>query len=110
MTRTDLNAPRPVSFATIIVILVGFGLFLFLTHWVVHSRHTLPTYGTAEGVPADQAWQATPAGRRQYMLDLKAKQQKQLASYAWVDRKAEVVQLPIDQAMALVAHDYGASK
>jgi hypothetical protein len=39
-----------------------------------------------------------------------AKQQKQAASYAWVDRKAGVVQLPIDRAMELVVQQYGAGK
>ena len=77
---------------------------------MVHSHHTLPAYGTAEGVPADQAWQATPEARRKYMLELRAKQEKQLASYAWVDQKSGVVQLPIDRAMALTAQGYGAQK
>lgn len=110
MTRTDLNAPRPVSFATIVVILVGFGLFLFLTRWVIHTHHTLPAYGTAESYPADQAWQATPEARRKYLLELRAKQQKQLAGYGWVDQKAGIVQLPIDRAMVLTAQDHGAAK
>jgi hypothetical protein len=32
-----------------------------------------------------------------------ARRSRQLASYAWVDRRAGIVQLPIDRAMALVA-------
>ncbi len=116
MTRTELTAPapRPVSFATIVVILAGLGLFLFLTRWAIHRHHhhlhTLPAYGSAEGTPKEAAWQATAEGRRAYLLDLKAKQQKELAAYGWVDRKAGVVQLPIDRAMALVAQEHSAAK
>ena len=38
------------------------------------------------------------------------KQAKQAASYAWVDQKAGVVQLPIDRAMELTAAHYGSKK
>ena len=82
-----------------------------LTRWVVrHPIGPLPPYGAAEGTPADQAWQTTAEGRRAYLLELQTKQQKQAASYDWVDRKAGIVQLPIDRAMALTAQDAGASK
>ena len=48
--------------------------------------------------------------KRAHESGLRAKQEKQLASYAWVDQKSGVVQLPIDRAMALTAQGYGAQK
>jgi len=39
-----------------------------------------------------------------------AKQEKQAASYGWVDRKAGIVQVPIERAMELVVQDYSAKK
>jgi len=110
MTKTDSTSPAspPVSAAAVLAILVGFALFMLLTYWAGHPRRTLPAYGAAEAVPADQAWQATAQGRRAYLLELQAKQQKQAASYGWVDRKTGIVQLPLERAMELVAREYGA--
>jgi hypothetical protein len=55
-------------------------------------------------------WKATPASRKESLLALREKQAKQAASYAWVDQKAGVVQLPIDRAMELIAAHYGSKK
>ena len=112
MTRTDppASAPRPVSLGAVLVILAGFAIFILLTHWLRPPDRTLPPYGAADTVPKEQAWQTTAEGRRAYLLDLQAKQQKQAASYGWVDRKAGIVHLPIDRAMELVAQEYGAKK
>jgi hypothetical protein len=56
------------------------------------------------------AWKATPASRKEALLALREKQAKQAASYAWVDQKAGVVQLPIERAMELTAAHYGSKK
>ena len=58
----------------------------------------------------DQAWRATPALRRAYLADLRKAQAKQAQSYAWVDQKKGVVQIPIDQAMDLVIAEKGSRK
>jgi hypothetical protein len=57
---------------------------------------------------ADLQWKATPEARRAYLDELRAKQAKQAASYAWVDQGKGVVQIPIDRAMDLVVGQFGA--
>src|SRR5581483_4182171 len=111
MTEANPDSPRPVSLATIIAIFVGFALFLGLVYFT-YLRHRAQegwTYA-AEKLPADQEWQATPEARKAYLLELRAKQQKQATTYAWVDQKAGTVQLPIDRAMELVVRQYASRK
>jgi hypothetical protein len=69
-----------------------------------------PQNQAAENLPKDLAWKSTPATRKQALAELREKQAKQAATYAWVDKKAGVVQLPIERAMELTAQQYGAKK
>ena len=103
--------PRPASPAAILVAAVGFALFLVPLYYV-YLRHRptawyIPESGAAERLDPGDAWQATPAGRLEYLEQLRAKQEEQLGSYAWVDRKHGVVQIPIEEAMRLVVREYG---
>lgn len=114
MSDPTVPAPRPVSLAAIGVILLGFALFLAPAYWVYvkhrPARLFIPESAPAEKLSSDQAWQATADSRLAYLRDLRERQEKQLGSYAWVDQKAGVVQLPIDQAMKLVAQQYGSQQ
>ncbi len=111
MSDASAPAPRPVSAFTVVLIAAGLGLFLLPIYWIYvkqrPGRLFIPESAPAEKLAADQAWQATAEARRDYLLDLRGRQEKQLSSYAWVDRKAGVVQLPIDRAMDLVVQQYG---
>lgn len=112
MSEPAVPAPRPVSLVTIAAILVGFALFYFLVRLahVSHPPAYIPETEVAEKLGGDQQWQATPQARLSYLEELRAKHQKQLESYGWVDQKAGVVQLPIDRAMELMVREYGAKK
>lgn len=103
--------PRPVSAAALFAAAVGFALFLVpLYYGYVRHRPTvwyIPESGPAERLDPADAWQATPAGRLAYLEDLRASQEKQLQSYAWVDRQRGIVQIPIDEAMRIVVREYG---
>jgi hypothetical protein len=107
MTDSPASTPRPVSLIAILGILAGFSLFLVPVR-LLYLSHRLPlTQNEApEDLSKDQQWKATPESRRAYLAQLIAKQQKQAASYAWVDKKNGVVQVPIDRAMELVVQDY----
>jgi hypothetical protein len=104
-------SPRPVSLVAILAILGCFALFLVpLYYGYVKHRPAgwfIPESGPADKLGSSDAWQATPAARKAYLTQLRAGQDKQLETYAWVDRKAGVVQLPIDRAMELVVQQYG---
>jgi len=103
--------PRPVSLVTIAVILALLGLFLVFADWA-YLRHPVPApqNEAADNLSKDQAWKATPATRRAYLAELRAKQAKQGATYGWVDQKTGVVQLPIERAMELVIKEQGSAQ
>jgi hypothetical protein len=110
---TDETTPqaRPVSLAAIVWIFLLMSLFGLLTDRV-YSRHRSapPQNETAENLPKDMVWKATPETRREYLAELRKKQSEQTASYGWVDRKAGVVQVPIERAMELVVQEEGGAK
>jgi hypothetical protein len=111
MSDTQVQFPRPVSLVTILAILGSFALFLFLVYLgYVSHRPALAQNTAAEQLPDNMKWEATPEGRAGYLAELRAKQQTQATTYAWVDQKAGIVQLPIDRAMELTVQDTNAKK
>ena len=110
MSDTTAQAPRPVSLITTLFVLALFGVFAFVVSHYYTPTVTAPQNQQAENLPKDLAWKATPATRKQALAELREKQSKQAASYAWVDQKAGVVQLPIERAMELTVQHYGAKK
>ena len=112
MSNPTAQSPRPVSLVTIIFVLALFATFAFLVSRYYHPTATAPQNQQAENLPKDGSldWKATPASRQKALAALREKQAKQAASYAWVDQKAGVVQLPIERAMELTVQLYGAKK
>ena len=110
MSDTTAQSPRPVSLVTTLFVLALFATFAVLVSRYYHPAAIAPQNQAAENLPKDLAWKATPATRKQALAELREKQSKQAASYAWVDQKAGVVQLPIERAMELTAQHYGAKK
>ena len=110
MSDSSASGARPVSLITTLFILALFAGFLFVVrHFYVPSA-TAPQNAAAENLPKELEWKATPASRQAALVALQEKQSKQAASYAWVDQKSGVVQLPIERAMELTARQYGAKK
>jgi hypothetical protein len=103
--------PRPVSLVAVLAILGCFALFLVPVR-LLYLRHLppAPQNEAPEALSKDLAWKATPGDRRDYLAALVAKQEKQASSYAWVDRKAGIVQVPVDRAMELIVQQYGTAK
>ena len=93
---------------TVLAIFLCFAAFLIVLHFAYHAAPSLQAIDvTADKLPADQTWNATPEARLQYLAELRAKQEKQLSSYGWVDQKKGAVQLPIERAMELTVEKYG---
>jgi hypothetical protein len=109
MTDLPAHPPRPVSPVAIIAALVGFSLFLIFVR-LAYVRYLPPATQNipAEKIAAGMEWQDTPAARKAYLDELRAKQVQQLSAYAWIDQSKGVVQLPIDRAMELVVRDTNA--
>jgi hypothetical protein len=108
MTEVTPSKPRPVSLVAILAILTCFALFLVPVR-ILYLRHlpAAPQNEAPERLSKDLAWKATPESRREALAELLARQAKQAGSYAWVDRKAGIVQVPIDRAMELIVREYG---
>ena len=102
MSDPRQSQPRPAGLPAALVILGSFALFLVLA-FLLYARDlpAAPQDATPDRLPADMRWESTPEGRRAYLSDLRGRQAAQAASYGWVDRKAGIVQLPVDRAMEL---------
>ena len=110
MSDLSNHTPRPVALITTLFVfaLATAGYFVVQRFYIPTS--TSPQNAAAENLPKDLAWKATPASRREALTGLREKQAKQATSYAWLDQKAGVVQLPIERAMQLTAEQYGSKK
>jgi hypothetical protein len=87
----------------VFIILSFFGLMAH--RFYLRNRAPAPQNEKPDNLGSGLDWRATPEARRAYLADLRAKQAKQAQSYAWVDQKKGIVQLPIDRAMDLVVKE-----
>ena len=112
MSDSSVHSPRPVALITTLFIFALAAIGLVVVWRAYQPAASSPQNAVAENLPKDGslAWKATPPSRQEALLALREKQAKQAASYAWVDQKAGVVQLPIDRAMELIAAHYGSKK
>ena len=92
---------RSAPLVTILTVLAGFALFAAVVYYVYLPHQT--------GAFTDDGMH-TAELRKKNLAELRAKQAQQAASYAWVDQKAGVVQLPLDVAMELTVQKYAAKK
>jgi hypothetical protein len=108
MTEPTAPAPRPVSTLAVLAIFVVLSLFgLMAQKFYLNGGSPAPQNEKADNLGKDQEWKETPAARRAYLKSLREAQAKQATSYAWVDQKAGIVQIPIDRAMDLVVAEQG---
>jgi hypothetical protein len=91
-----VSAPRA-PLVTILAVFFLFALFVFAVWWIYVPRHT--------GAFADDGIH-TAAQRKKNLAELRAKHAAQITSYAWVDQKAGVVQLPLARAEELTIQKY----
>jgi hypothetical protein len=92
---------RRAPLVSVLAIFALFALFLLVVYYLYIPRATGAF--TDDGIH-------TAAKRKANLAELRAKQDAQAKSYAWVDQKAGVVQLPLDRAMELTLQHYAAKK
>ena len=102
------NPARPVGLFTIGFLAVLFAAFLFLVRTYYSPTAAAPYNAAAEKLPKEMEWRATSASRRGALNEARAEQAKLATTYGWVDEKAGVVRLPIEQAMQLVVQEQAA--
>ncbi len=110
MSDASSVSPRPVSLVVKLFVLALSAAFLVVVWRFYRPVTVAPQNETAENLPKDLAWKATPESRREALAELREKQAKQAVSYAWIDQKNGVVQLPIERAMELVVQQYGSKQ
>ena len=106
-SSTTEVAPRPVSLITTLFILALFAAFFFVVRYFYTPGTSAAHAGTLENISDDTKWRASSATRRETLKTHRDEHAKQVSSYGWVDQKAGVVRLPIEQAMELTAKQYG---
>jgi hypothetical protein len=84
----------------IIVVLVYFVFTFFAHHRAAVSPPAPPLVRERSSAPAAPRLQVSP---RADLKDLRAYEDSQLHQYGWADRKKEIVTIPIERAMQLVA-------
>lgn len=110
MSDTSATPARPVSLFTIVFLLAIFGAFLLVIRYFYQPATISAVNAPAENLSKDLAWRADAAARRQALAELRTKESTQIGSYAWVDQKAGIVQLPVERAMELTVQKYGSKK
>jgi hypothetical protein len=111
MTEPELPNPRPVSILAVAAIFALLSLYGILTlHYYAPNRPPAPQNEVPDHLPKELAWRATPADRRAFLQTLRDQQAQQALSYGWVDKKAGIVQLPIERAMQLIVDENGGRK
>ena len=105
---TDSANPKPVSWVSIAAVFAGFALFLLLVYLARQPEE--PVQVELAKIPEEDRWKFTNDGRVQRLADLRAHEQKQATTYAWIDRPSGVVQLPLERAMALTVQEINAAR
>ncbi|HEV3027390.1 MAG TPA: hypothetical protein VG457_07435 [Planctomycetota bacterium] len=106
MTEPAVPAPRPVSTLAVVAVFILLSAFGIMAHRAYFGhRPAAPQNEKPDNLGTGLDWRATPEARRAYLADLRKAQAKQAQTYAWVDQKKGIVQLPIDRAMDLVVKE-----
>jgi hypothetical protein len=110
MSDIPATPARPVSLFTLVFVFGLFAAFLLVLRYFYHPA-TVSTFNAApENLSKDLEWRADSTARRKTLQELREKEAKQAASYAWVDQKAGTVQLPLNRAMELTAKELAAKQ
>jgi hypothetical protein len=109
-----MTPPPDISVATAgskagfwVTLLAALGCFAIF--WIILGVTYVPLRQMAPEVdllkiPLTEQWKYTPAGRQAYFDNMRAREMA-AATYAWIDKKNGVVQLPIDRAMVLTLRE-----
>lgn len=88
--------PQRTPVFTTVLVLLCFALFGWLA-----LRYYVPRYAPERRVEGVR----TPAERKALLAEVRGKEQAAVGSYAWLDRDAGRVRLPVQRAMELTVRD-----
>lgn len=93
---------RRVSFPLVIATIGIFAMFLFIV--LVARTPSTPLSAVAD-VPAEEQWKMSSEGRQQRLVEVRGSARSAANEYAWLDREAGVVRLPINEAVRLTIEE-----
>ncbi len=104
---TEISVRSIVIFGAVLIAISAGAMILLAGLMRSFSAEEKTDGATAEEIAADRPGDF-PAPRLQHhttddMLEYRAREDAALKSYGWVDRKAGIAQIPIDEAMNLIA-------
>lgn len=98
------------------LIFLGVLVVAYIPHWRANSFQTLYTPQEVTQMIKDkkieetEAWRYSLEGRTGRLAELRGKEQTAATTYAWVDKNAGVVRLPLDRAMELVVNEQSTAR
>jgi len=96
-SSAQFSFPHRTPVFTALVVIVCFASFV----WLAKKIYT-PNAATVEAVEGVK----TPEDRKKILKDLREKVATESKKYGWVDQKAGIVQIPIDNAIELTVRDH----
>jgi hypothetical protein len=104
--RSDLDARAIALFGAALALAIG--VVVAVTLWMVHHRAARDAAGQAPAAPLAHTREATPEPRLQVdgaeaLSEMREAEDGVLTSYAWIDRDAGIVRIPIERAMEILA-------
>jgi len=104
MSEPHYSFPQRTPVFTAVVVLLCFAAF----GWLARRYYSPTSGGGITPLPAefaeDARWKATPHGRAERLAALH-QAERAANSYAWIDRPAGVVRLPLDRAIDLTVKE-----
>ncbi|MSU45565.1 MAG: hypothetical protein EXS42_00190 [Lacunisphaera sp.] len=94
---SQFSFPHRTPVFTTVIVLVCFALFGWLA-LKIYAPHAY-TVDKIEGV-------RTPAERQALFMEHHAKDQAEATTYGWVDQKAGVARIPVEEAIKLTAREH----
>lgn len=94
----DQPTYTPAAWPMAVAVTGVFAIFLVIMHL---AQTPVTPLTQAVNVPEAEQWKLTDEGRKGRLKELRATAKANSESYAWVNRDAGVVRLPVDRAIEL---------
>src|ERR1041384_3433973 len=105
MSDNIATPARPVSLFTIVFLFAIFAAFLLVIRYFYHPETAAAFVAPVENLPKEMEWRSSRESRQHALQEVRDEEAKKATAYAWIDKNAGVVQLPIERAIELTARD-----
>lgn len=99
---TDISAPAMVRWAVGLIVFTALSMVLVLGFYMALRGPVGRPRASAQVERRLPPWPRLQADPVREYVEYRAEQDKEMASYGWVDRERGIVRMPVDRAMELV--------